>query len=587
MRWSYGITTVPSRLHDLFPRTLESLKLAGFDRPHIFVDGGRAEDYTKFGLPVTVRSSNVRTAGNWVLALSEVYMRDPNADLFAVFQDDFVTYKNLRQYLERLDYPNNGYLNLYTFPENEKVRPKNHKGFYLSNQLGKSAIALVFDRVAVTKLMGNPYLWVRFQDAHRGHRAIDGGIVQAMTNMGYKEYVHWPSLTQHTGLESSMGNSRQQLSECFAGEDFDALALLQKEKQPEPKKVVQPTGVLINDPPRQIRVVPQAPPRPIRRGHRIGLVGYHANTGLGELNRQIVRYADVDNWLIKPHGKHGVNSLPDNVDCSVCPTGAKVDDFLATVDVVLFCETPYYPDLIAKAKKLDKKLVCVPMVEWLPEEGWVKDIDLFLCPTRQAEKIVQEAGLPSKLFSWPIDLERFEYRQRTVCNQFVFINGNGGFKGRKGADVVIAAKKLWPEMPLIVYDQTGQFPSSSRGATKTNAELYRDGDVLICPHSIDGLCLEPLEAAASGMLVVSTQGEPWDEYPAVERIPATSEPIYIKRPMLWSKPSAESLAHVCKSLLGRDIGSLSEASRKWAEARGWELFADKFNTQVRSVLTPN
>ena len=39
MKWAYGITTVPSRRENLFERTLQSLAVAGFDNPRLFVDG--------------------------------------------------------------------------------------------------------------------------------------------------------------------------------------------------------------------------------------------------------------------------------------------------------------------------------------------------------------------------------------------------------------------------------------------------------------------------------------------------------------------------------------------------------------------
>ncbi len=38
-RWMYGVTTTPTREEDLFPRTLASLKNAGFDNPWLFIDG--------------------------------------------------------------------------------------------------------------------------------------------------------------------------------------------------------------------------------------------------------------------------------------------------------------------------------------------------------------------------------------------------------------------------------------------------------------------------------------------------------------------------------------------------------------------
>lgn len=243
MIWQYGLTTIPSRLSDgTAKRTLDSLARAGFDRPHLFVDGGVPDDARGWvgAYDVNQRSCPVRTAGNWVLSLFELWMRDGKADRYALFQDDFVTYPGLREYLDTCSYPEKGYWNLYTFPRNQLLAPKNDAGgtvdgWFLANQLGKGAVALVFDGPAVRTLLGQEYLVDRFlstetdarsRGGRRCDRSIDGGIVEAMKRKGYQEWCHSPSLVQHTGLVSSMGNHNQQLAESFRGEGWDARTMI-------------------------------------------------------------------------------------------------------------------------------------------------------------------------------------------------------------------------------------------------------------------------------------------------------------------------------------------------------------------------
>lgn len=587
MRWSYGITTVPKRINDLLPRTIDSLKKGGFNEPHLFVDGGREEDYKRFNLPTTVRSKNVRTAGNWVLSLIELYALNPTAERFALFQDDFVTYNNVRQYLEGMRYPDKGYLNLYTFPENQSLNTTGQCGWFKSNQCGRGAVALVFSLEAVTALLGQPYLWTRFQSAKRGHCAIDGGIVDAMKNVGYSEYVHTPSLVQHTGIESSMGNSRHASAPVWYGEGFDAATLLetilQEKKRPRVEMESPPVEITVE------RATPAVPiVRPTRSAQRIGLVGYHCRSGLGELNRQLAKYADIDTWLIKPHGRLATLPLPDDISCRICPTGKKVSEFLNDVDVVLFCETPYYPNLIEECKARGKKIVCVPMIEWLPTDGWVNDVDLFLCPTKHSQEVIGSA-LPTRYFPWPIDLERYPFHQRKTCERFVFINGNGGWHGRKGAEVILRAKQQWPEMPLLVYDQTVRdWPSGIevRREVAENSELYQTGDVLLSPHFVDGLALEPLEAAASGMPIIMTAGKPWNEYPALDYVASSISLQKIGRTIDWYSPDATDLVRLCEKAIGKGIAEASVAAREWAESRDWIAYRDTFNSDVRSVLNP-
>ncbi len=236
IKWAYGVTTVPERVKSHLPRTLASLAAGGFDKPRLFVDGCSSmllmEYANNFRLEVTPRiGERIRTAGNWVLSMYELYYREPTADRFVIFQDDMVTCKNLRSYLERAPYPDTSYLNLYTFPSNQSICPKDETGrdkvgWFKSNQYGRGAVALVFSREALVVLLSSPHLAARPQDCTRGHKAIDGGILESMKKAGWIEYVHNPSLVQHTGEVSTTGNRPHKLAESFPGEEADALDLL-------------------------------------------------------------------------------------------------------------------------------------------------------------------------------------------------------------------------------------------------------------------------------------------------------------------------------------------------------------------------
>lgn len=245
MKWQYGMTTCAKRVHDGMTRqTLDSLARAGFDRPRLFVDGGLRDlpawvhDYD-----MLARSDPARTAANWVLSLYELWARDSTADRYAVFQDDFVTYPHLREYLEACEYPEKGYWNLYTFPQNQALAPKSEHGgtvdgWFRANQKGKGAVALVFDALAVRALLGQDFLVDRFltvdesprhPGTRRCDRSIDGGIVEALNaRRGWTEWCHSPSLVQHAGIESSMGNRVHRLAESFRGEEYDAREMIVK-----------------------------------------------------------------------------------------------------------------------------------------------------------------------------------------------------------------------------------------------------------------------------------------------------------------------------------------------------------------------
>lgn len=226
--WSYGVTTVPERRETYLPRTLESLRGAGFDAPRLFVDGD-GRDYSDLGLEVTRRSPRLNAFGNWLLSLTEVYLRDPHAHRFAIFQDDVEVYRNARTYLDRVDYPTSGYWNLYTFPEYEKSVKDGAVGWFKTIQRGLGALALVFDKRAVMKILSSNDLIGRPQNASRGTQGIDGGVVHAMNAQTIYEYAHYPSLVQHIGDLSTLKHRQYEKPRSFLGRDFDAMELLEKD----------------------------------------------------------------------------------------------------------------------------------------------------------------------------------------------------------------------------------------------------------------------------------------------------------------------------------------------------------------------
>lgn len=232
--WEYAVTTVPTRVDDLLPRTLQSLAEAGFDKPIISVDGPCDSRLTDVLEPheVICRGRNIRTFAHWHMTLLELYSRNPWSEFYAVFQDDFICVPNLREYLTKCTRPEKSYFNLFTFMENDAIVTANSKqGWHEAaravqgHQLGRGAVALVFDHAATETLLSQPHMVTRRRDSLRGHKSLDGAIVEAMNKAGYTEYVHYPSLTQHIGEVSSMGNRTHPISKSYVP-DFDPLTIL-------------------------------------------------------------------------------------------------------------------------------------------------------------------------------------------------------------------------------------------------------------------------------------------------------------------------------------------------------------------------
>lgn len=243
VKWQYGITTHPSRLDNHFPETIESLKQAGFDSPWIFLDGPIPSTLPQeLRQRISSRSSSLGVIGNYMTALWELYVRNPLADRYAIFQDDIVLCKNVKPYLDSLQLPEDRYWNLFTFMENEKLI-KTKKGFIESSQYGRGAVALVYPRSAVVETLSSRSLVMKPQAANKkiATKRIDGGICTAICKkhgqaQTHTEYVHAPSLVQHQGLKSTLGNDNQPQSNSFPGEDFDCLTLLERKETKDGKQ---------------------------------------------------------------------------------------------------------------------------------------------------------------------------------------------------------------------------------------------------------------------------------------------------------------------------------------------------------------
>lgn len=245
-KWAYGVTATLDRL-TLLDRTLRSLRESGFDKPRLFIDGcshrRAAELEERLKLPIIARSITegqsygVRAFGNWILSLWEIYIREPHCDMYAIFQDDIVVAKGLKEFLSRSRYPEKGYWNLYTCSENQGTCPRLEKG--KGNQVegwfpttyarkGIGALGIVFDKATLLNMLSARSAVEKPQNIQNGWCNIDGQVFAALDQLGYKEYVHNPSLVQHTGMQSTLGNASNKKALSFRGEGWDAREMLVK-----------------------------------------------------------------------------------------------------------------------------------------------------------------------------------------------------------------------------------------------------------------------------------------------------------------------------------------------------------------------
>lgn len=222
MRWAYGVTTVADRVRATLPRTLESLAKAGFPQPRLFLDGAKDCPGVSalFKTDISSRFPRLGAFGNWWLGLMELYIRNPHADRYLVFQDDVLAYTRLRDYLEHT-VQEGVYWNLFTNNMNWLAKPSG-KGWFQAPVNGKGALGLLFTNEALQKVLGASPMVCRPKDQEKGQRGIDGVVYHTLTSAGYREMVHEPSLLQHTGTVSTVGSKRHSPAPNFL-EDWETL----------------------------------------------------------------------------------------------------------------------------------------------------------------------------------------------------------------------------------------------------------------------------------------------------------------------------------------------------------------------------
>lgn len=204
-RWAVGITTAP-RPQPALEACLASLRRAGWETPHLFMDGAVRVPAAFDSLPGTLRSPAVGAWPNHYLALLELTLRQPDADAYLLAQDDAIFYdrEDLRAYLESALWPAGRWpiVSLYCPAPYTARRP----GW---SRLGRAwvwgATALVFPGP-----VARHYLSDRTICEHRW-QSPSGGLTQIDALLGWwakkQRIPFWlptPSLVQHIGAASTL-----------------------------------------------------------------------------------------------------------------------------------------------------------------------------------------------------------------------------------------------------------------------------------------------------------------------------------------------------------------------------------------------
>jgi len=332
---------------------------------------------------------------------------------------------------------------------------------------------------------------------------------------------------------------------------------------------------------------------------RVGLVGWACRTGLGQLNADLAGLAPwLSAWLVPEHPSLGMAGelLPAGkaVPCAASGDEPRYERFLDAVDAILFVERQYVRegfDLVEGAHARRKLVCAIPMMEFLrDDEPWLSRAELLWAPTRWSRAelralaarracLARTSGDPRWRSPWAhrvaggrlgVDLARFSFHPRERCERFLFVNGRGGYLGRKGADLVARAAALVPEIPLRVRSQVAlpELPPhvevDLRDAPERDA-LYAGADVLLAPSRWEGFGHTLYEAQACGLPVLTTGAPPMDECGGTRLPVARSALLKARRRLRSHEVAPEALARAMGALHGRPLGAASRAARRRME----------------------
>jgi len=204
MKWAVGVTTA-ARPEPTLPRTLASLRRAGFESVRVFDD-----------------REQVGAWSNWLGTLRALLKTSPRADVLLACQDDIVCCRGLRAYLDRSLWPdgNVAICSPYCPGTYRRAQPGWHqerRGWHLVGALcwaiaRSAAEAIVEDLGAV-----------------EASRQIDARVGRWAAESGRTVWYHTPSLVQHTGIGNSALGDRLvndlRRAADFVGEEADACCI--------------------------------------------------------------------------------------------------------------------------------------------------------------------------------------------------------------------------------------------------------------------------------------------------------------------------------------------------------------------------
>lgn len=357
---------------------------------------------------------------------------------------------------------------------------------------------------------------------------------------------------------------------------------------------------------------------------RIGSIGYATNQGLGILAKSFVDSGLVTNYfvLLHAHRPSHLEWFPSSPKCHVREASAgglrNIKQFCKQQHVMLFFETPHVWELLPYCRQHKVTTVLMPMYECLP---YYRELpsqpDYFLCPS-----MLDLQYFPDRSVYLPVPVD-MPWRLRQRAELFVHHAGHGGLRGRNGTKELLEALRyvttparflITAQKSSVLGDAEQHLPPDVRSrvefrkGTAPHGTLWDEGDVCVHPSKFDGLSLPLQEARAAGMLVMTTDRKPFNEWLPTDVPKETTQshdgkfsctvngnpliPVerydrarVAGRCVEFDEAVLDPRAMAAKidEWHGKDIREYSEQGREWAEANSWQALMPCYQQTLAQI----
>lgn len=372
---------------------------------------------------------------------------------------------------------------------------------------------------------------------------------------------------------------------------------------------------------------------------RVGCIGYATDQGIGHLARSFYDAGIITDMLILRHGRRPdhpewyrdpvvVGSLREEVEV--------LRRFCEDKDVMLFFETPFDWSLLNYCREVKVKTIIVPMYECMPRCIPARP-DLFLCPSLLDIQYYPE----SQFLEVPVDgpcprcrgygsademvicprcngkpYMGLRWSQRTVAKRFLHNSGHIGLMEHKGTtEILKAVEFIKSPAEITIRSQEPQLKEMARKilgdrANRVTLEvgnfpreiLFQDHDVFLMAEKYNGLSLPLREARASGMLVMTSDRFPMNEWLPTKVDWKEKDSTGTGNPLIpVSSYRRASVSPRCNEFdeavidprviaakidewYGRDISEYSRQGQQWADSMSWEVLGPKYRELLEGLV---